>query len=380
MRQIQWTPERRQELWRRRRTGEPIPNIAQAIGCCSFSVHKELSKTGGIEPPKRKRSPQHLTMLEREEVSRGLAVGESMASIARRLGRPTSTVSREVKRHGGCSSYRAQQADQRAQQNARRPKQRRLESNPVLREQVFALLRHRWAPQQIAGWLKVEFPHDSNMHISHEAIYRTLYVQARGALKKELVGHLRKRHAIRRPNKNQAATPGTYAIPDMVMISERPPEAADRAVPGHWEGDLLAGSNNSHIITLVERRSRYVILIKTASKSTSDVVAALIEHVQRLPAGMMTTLTWDQGREMASHVRFTVATDVNVYFCDPRSPWQRGSNENTNGLLRQYFPKGTDLSKFTQGQLDYVSAEMNTRPRQTLGWKFPVHVLLAALQ
>lgn len=376
----QWNAETEKELWQRRRRGQPITQIARAMGINEATIRLQLSRTGGMEPAARVRSPRHLTRVEREEISRGLAVDESLASIARRLQRTTSTISREVHRHGGREAYRAERADREALDNALRPKPRRLHTNDVLRKHVFDLIRRRWSPQQIAGRLKSEFPHDASMQVSHETIYRTLYVQARGKLKTELVSHLRKRHAIRHPAKNLAATPGSYAIPDMVMISDRPPEAADRAVPGHWEGDLLAGAKNSHIITLVERRSRYVILIKTDSKSATDVGKALTEHVRRLPEGMMRTLTWDQGREMAGHARFSVATNVQVYFCNPSSPWQRGSNENTNGLLRQYFPKGLDLSKFTQGQLDYVSAEMNTRPRKTLGFKFPVTVLMDTLQ
>ena len=368
------------EIWRRRRSGESLPTIAKALERNVASVFKCLSATGGIAPAPRVRSARHLTLTEREEISRGLAAGWSLASIARCIGRPSCTVSREIARNGGPASYRAGKAEERACTSAGRPKGRRLHWNTALMRVVTIRLKMDWAPQQIAAWLKAEYPHDSSMWVSHETIYRTLYVQARGELKKELISHLRKRHAIRQPKKLLALRPGSYAIPDLVSISERPPEAQDRAVPGHWEGDLLAGSNNSHIITLVERRSRYAILIKTEGKDTVSVVNALTEHVQRLPDGLMRTLTWDQGREMAGHASFTVATDVKVFFCDPSSPWQRGTNENTNGLLRQYFPKGTDVSKFRQTQLDYVSWLLNTRPRKTLSYKTPAATLMAALQ
>lgn len=367
-------------IWELRAEGQTLPTIARAVNVSAAVVNKCLSATGGVRPQGRHRSARHLSVLEREEISRGLCAKRALAEIAREIGRPTSTVSREVSRNGGAGAYRAVEAEERARDCARRPKPRKMLSNPRLTAAVYRKLRRKWSPEQVASWLKDEYRHDCSMQASHETIYRTLYVQARGELKKELVSHLRKRHAIRHPKKLAAVRPGAYVIPDLVNISQRPAQAEDRAVPGHWEGDLLCGSKNTQIITLVERRSRYVILIKADSHDTACVVNALTEHVQRLPEGMMLTLTWDQGREMAAHATFSISTDVKVFFCDPRSPWQRGSNENTNGLLRQYFPKYTDLSKFTQGQLDYVAAEMNTRPRQTLGWKTPLTTLMSALR
>lgn len=367
-------------IWELRAQGQTLPAIARAVNVSAAVVHKCLSATGGVRPPGRRRSSRHLSIPEREEISRGLSANRALADIARAIGRPTSTVSREVSRNGGALAYRAAAAEERARNCARRPKPRKMSSSSKLTAAVYRKLRRKWSPEQVASWLKDEYRHDGSMQASHETIYRTLYVQARGELKKELVSHLRKRHAIRHPRKLAAVRPGAYVIPELVNISQRPAEAEDRAVPGHWEGDLLCGSKGTQIITLVERRSRYVILIKTDSHDTASVVNALTEHVQRLPQGMMLTLTWDQGREMAAHATFSVSTDVKVFFCDPKSPWQRGSNENTNGLLRQYFPKYTDLSTFTQGQLDYVAAEMNTRPRQTLGWKTPLTTLMSALR
>ncbi len=367
------------EIWRRRRLGEGVTAIARAIQRNEATVHDVLSATGGIAPAPRCRSPRHLSSVDREEISRRLVAGESLRTIARHLRRPASTVSREIARNGGPQAYRAVQAEESAWQRARRPKLRKLQANRPLMKHVLDKLTLDWAPEQIAIWLKQQYPHDAGMQVSHEAIYQTLYVQARGEFKTELVRHLRKRHAIRHPKSSQTLRPGTYAIPDMVNISERPPEAADRAVPGHWEGDLLCGSNNSQIITLVERRSRYAILIQAKSRDTKTVIDALIAQIQRLPEGILKTLTWDQGREMAGHMRFSVATDVKVYFCDPSSPWQRGSNENTNGLLRQYFPKGMDLSGVHQMQLDYISWKLNTRPRKTLGGRTPAETLMAAL-
>ena len=356
-------------MWALRKSGRTIEAIAEQLGLSENTVYGWLRSRGGIAPVPRSRSPRQLSLPEREEISRSLAQGLAIREIARTLGRSASTVSREIRRNGGMEGYRAVGADEQAFKRARRPKACALARRPALAELVAAKLEEDWSPEQIALWLKVTYPNDPEMYVSHEAIYRTLYVQARGALKKELASHLRQRHAIRRPK--TLAMPKRKAIPDMVNISERPPEANDRAVPGHWEGDLISGSNNSHIITLVERCSRYVMLLKIQSKDTATVVGALTEHVQRLPDNLMQTLTWDQGREMAGHRNFTVDTDVQVFFCDPSSPWQRGTNENTNGLLRQYFPKGTDLSVHTQADLDKVAMRLNTRPRKTLGVMTP---------
>ena len=301
-----------------------------------------------------------------------------MRSIARQLGRSASTISREIARNGGPEHYRAAQAEHRASRQAQRPKACLLSTHERLRGVVAEKLRANWSPQQISGWLQEVHHNEPAMQISHETIYRSLFVQAKGVLKKELIAHLRSGRAIRR-GKTATAKGHPRGIVDAVSIRERPPEAEDRAVPGHWEGDLICGSRNSYIATLVERHSRFAMLVKLDNRETLTVVQALTQLVQRLPEGVMTTLTWDQGKELAAHKQFTVATDVQVYFCDPRSPWQRGTNENTNGLLRQYFPKGTDLSVFTQAQLDGVADQLNTRPRKTLGFKTPADTLTRAL-
>ena len=367
-------------LWRRRQEGTALREIAKALGTSLSSVYGVVKRRGGIAPRPRTRSARVLSLVEREEISRQLARRTSMRPIARALGRAPSTISREIHRHGGPIHYRAAGADAAAWDRARRPKRCRLAHHRALRRVVAEKLAAAWAPQQIAGWLVSEHPDDPTMRVSHETIYRTLYVQARGVLKKQLMAHLRRQRTMRRARAGLTTRPGGRAqIIDAVSISERPPTVADRAVPGHWEGDLLAGAKNSHIATLVERRSRYVHLVKVEGKDTASVVSALIREVQRLPKGLMASLTWDRGMEMAQHQLFSVVTDVQVYFCDPRSPWQRGSNENTNGLLRQYFPHGTDLRPFTQRQLDKVAQQLNTRPRQTLGFKTPAAVLAATV-
>jgi IS30 family transposase len=308
-----------------------------------------------------------------------MAADQSIREIARTLGRPPSTISREVNRNGGRIRYRAQEADARAWRQAERPKRCRLSGEPQLRALVAAKLQLEWSPEQIAGWLRREYAGDATMHISPETIYRTLYVQTRGALKKELVAHLRRRHPLRRSKKYSTAGQPRGHIIDAISIAERPASIEDRAVPGHWEGDLLAGGKNSHIATLVERHSRYVQLVKVTGKDAETVVRALTRHIQQLPDGMMESLTWDRGMEMAYHKRFTIATDVTVYFCDPQSPWQRVTNENTNGLLRQYLPKGTDLSEVSQAQLNAIARRLNMRPRKTLGFMTPAEKLASAV-
>lgn len=368
-----------QRVWTEWRRGQSTTSIAAALGASLGTVYGELARHGGIAPAPRRRSPRTLSLAEREEISRGLAADHSLQAIAATLGRAPSTISREIRRHGGHAHYRAALADQAAWQCARRPKRCRLAQHARLRHVVARQLRADWSPQQIARWLVTEFPDDPTMRVSHETIYRTLYIQARGALKKELQAHLRRRRTLRRARGAKVTGQGRGQIVDAISISERPPTIDDRAVPGHWEGDLLAGAKNSHIATLVERHSRYVHLVKVAGKDTTSVVDALIREVQRLPTGLMASLTWDRGMELADHPRFRVATDVAVYFCDPRSPWQRGSNENTNGLLRQYFPHGTDLRPFSQRQLDAIAKKLNTRPRETLGWKTPAATLAATI-
>ncbi len=359
------------ELWDRWQRGESQKAIGRVFGKPSSSIHFQLAPFGGIRPAARQRSALSLSLSEREEISRGIAAGEAMAAIARKLGRATSTISREVDRNGGRARYRAAAAEQRAWDEARRPKQCKLSGNRRLARLVAKKLQLEWSPQQIAGWLKWQYPQDEACQVSHETIYRSLYVQARGALKKELIKHLRTQRTMRRSRHGNRSGEGQGQIKDMITISERPASVEDRAVPGHWEGDLLAGSNNSHIGTLVERHTRYLMLMKVANKDTQTVVNALIKHAKKLPRELYKSLTWDRGKELSGHKRFSLATKIDVYFCDPQSPWQRGSNENTNGLLRQYFPKGTDLSVHSQAHLNKIARRLNERPRQTLDFHTP---------
>ena len=367
------TKFQRSELWQRWKKGESTHEIAAAVGCHSGTVSWHVRYYGGIEPAARVRSKVHLTLAEREEISRGLAAGRSLREIATGLNRAPSTITREVKRNGGGEPYRAESAEQAAWARAKRPKPCLLASNEPLRELVTQQLQQNWSPQQIARWLRHRPDNAADMQVSHETIYRSLFVQAKATLKQELTQHLRSGKRTRRTLKRVDNKRGQ--IVGAVSISQRPPEASDRAVPGHWEGDLIVGAKNTYVATLVERRSRYVMLAKLGGKDSTTVVDALIELAKRLPQDMMRTLTWDRGTELAQHARFTVASDVQVYFCDPRSPWQRGTNENTNGLLRQYLPKTQDLSVYSQQQLDEIARQLNTRPRETLGWRFPVDVL-----
>ncbi len=357
------------DVWRRWRQGESLQTIGRALGWATKCMRYVVAGTGGRPPAPRRRSRLALTADEREEISRGLASGDSLRAVGRRVGRAPSTVSREVRRHGGRHTYRAAAADASAWARSRRPKPCRLASRRELRAAVAAKLALEWSPQQIAGWLRHVYPDNPEMHVSHETIYLSLFVQSRGVLKKALMAHLRQRRTYRRP-KNAAAHPGGRIV-DAVSIRERPATVEDRAIPGHWEGDLLAGAANSYIATLVERSSRYVLLIRLRGKETRHVVQALTQRVRRLPGGLMASLTWDRGYELAAHRTFSIATGVQVYFCDPQSPWQRGSNENTNGLLRQYMPRRTDLSRYQQPQLDAIAHRLNTRPRKTLGYRTP---------
>jgi len=359
------------EVWDRYQRGESLSAIGRAFGKPSSSIYGQLAPHGGIRPALRRRSRLALTLAEREEISRAIVAGRSMRSMAGTLGRSPSTVSREIGRNGGYARYRASLADERAWARARRPKRCKLASHRWLQEVVELKLELEWSPQQIAGWLKDVYPGEKSYQVSHETIYRSLFIQARGALKKELQHHLRSKRAIRRSGKASEHTERRGQIPDMVSIRERPAAVEDRAVPGHWEGDLIAGSKNTYIATLVERHTRYVMLAKVASRDTETVINALIEQAQKLPRELYQSLTWDRGKELTDHKRFSLATDIEVYFCDPRSPWQRGSNENTNGLLRQYFPKRTDLSVHSQEHLDNIARRLNERPRQTLGFKTP---------
>ena len=362
------------EIWDRRGEGESLSAIARHVGRGAETIRRYVLLTGGVRPRPRTKSRRELTVVEREEISRGLAAKHSCHAIARRIRRAPSSVSREVARNGGRVGYRATEAEQAALRRSRRPKASKLVLCPRLRVEVEARLSLRWSPQQISAFLKVEYAQDPDMQISHETIYLSLFVQSRGALRQELARHLRTRRLVRQTKKQLSS--GRGQIVDKVMISERPAEAADRAVPGHWEGDLLLGSKNNGIGTLVERSSRYAMLFTLPNGFTAERVSeALAKTVLTLPASLRRSLTWDQGPEMAGHVRFTVDTGLAVYFCDPRSPWQRGSSENTNGLLRQYFPRGQSLARVTQDELDRVADELNGRPRQTLGWHSPTQKL-----
>ncbi len=368
------------EVWERRKDGELTRSIARRLGRNGSSIRRLFEDAGGVCPAPRRRAEHHLSLLEREEISRGVATGESLRVIASRLRRAVSTVSREVARNGGRDTYRAHRADRAAWQRARRPQPAKLATNERLRHVVEDLLAVRWSPQQISGWLRHTYPSDEAMHVSHETIYLTLFIQARGGLKRELTQHLRTRRANRRP-KGTRPPSGKGKIVDPVMISQRPAEVEDRAVPGHWEGDLLMGKRQTAIGTLVERWSRYVMLFALPDGHSADAVrVALEETVQQLPIHLWHSLTWDQGKEMAQHAQFSIDTGIQVYFCDPKSPWQRGSNENTNGLLRQYFPKGTDMAALTQADLDFAAHQLNGRPRQTLDWMSPSEKLAEALQ
>ena len=375
------TPEQRQQVWGQWNAGKTLEAISAALATSTTSVHHELRVHGGITPSVRRRAPHHLSREEREALARwrvGERGGISQREAARRLGRAPSTISREIRRNGARTAqtrrYEAATADRRAWQRARRPKPCALAGNARLRAVVAEQLAADWSPRQISAWLRMSHPDEPAMQLSAETIYRSLYVQARGVLRQALTSHLRRGRSLRR-SASRVRLAGRGGIVDAIAISARPAEADDRAVPGHWEGDLLAGARNSFLATLVERASRYVVLVRVPGKDSLRVVDALVDATQRLGPGMMRSLTWDRGTELAQHRRFTVATDIQVYFCDPHSPWQRGTNENTNGLLRQYFPKGMDLSGVTQRQLDTVAVKLNTRPRETLGWQSPAVAL-----
>jgi len=365
------SPERKAELWDRWKNGQSLSEIGSALGKHAASIFGVVVRSGGIAPATRRRSRLALTMSEREEISRGIAAGATIRQIAVAIQRSPSTVSREITRHGGAARYRAAEAESQAWDQARRPKLCLLARNSELQRVVARKLQLDWSPQQIAGWLKAHFAHDGGMRVSHETIYRSLFIQARGVLKRELIGHLRSGRLMRRAKNANTAGQARGQIIDAISIRERPAEIEDRAIPGHWEGDLITGSKNTHIATLVERHSRFTMLVKVNGKDTASVVTALTKQVRKLPAELRRSLTWDRGMELAEHKRFTVATNVQVYFCDPQSPWQRGTNENTNGLLRQYFPKGTDLSQYSQVDLNKIALRLNQRPRKTLGFHTP---------
>ncbi len=370
-RRIYFTSEQKSEIWDRWQRGESMSSIGCGFDRNSSSIYPLLSRTGGIRPPKRKRSRLALTLDERELISRGIAALDSIRSIAQNLCRPASTVSREISRNGGYDKYSAVDAENRAWVRALRPKYCKLSTNKLLQRVISNKLTIHWSPEQIAGWLKRKYPNEEHNQVSHETIYRSLFVQARGVLKKELMQYLRSKRTIRRSRHASLKRDGLGQIKDAVSIRERPVSVEDRAVPGHWEGDLIGGSKNSYIATLVERHSRYVMLAKVANKDTQSVVSALIKQAHKLPRELYKSLTWDRDKELADHKRFTLATDVDVYFCDPQSPWQHGSNENTNRLLREYFPKGTDLSAYSQAHLNKIACQLNERPRKTLKFETP---------
>ena len=368
---LKYTESMTSSIWDRYQQGDSIWSIARSFDRPSSSIHGQIAQSGGIRPLARKRRPQALSLAEREEISRGIVARHSIRTIASQLDRSPSTVSREISRNGGYQDYRAAQADQNAWDKALRPKACKLVLNRNLSKVVGLKLKRKWSPQQIAGWLKRENPGNEFNQVSHETIYRSLFIQARGALKKELQEYLRSKRSIRRAKRSSLKGIGLGAMRNAISISERPASVEDRAVPGHWEGDLIEGKNKSFIATLVERHSRYVVLVKLKDKRSETVVSALIKQARKLPDELYKSLTWDRGSEMTNHQRFTLETNIKVYFCDPQSPWQRGSNENTNRLLRDYFPKGTDLSVHSQKKLDWVARELNERPRKTLEYETP---------
>jgi IS30 family transposase len=368
---IYYSESQKALMWDRWQKGDTLHQIARLFDRYHTSIRGILAETGGIRPAPRRRSRLALTLAEREDISRAIVAGHSIRSIASSLERAPSTISRELSRNGGEERYRASQADQAAWDRARRPKICKLAENRVLAHIVASKLQLLWSPEQIAGWLKRTYPDDETFQVSHETIYRSLFIQARGVLKKELLQHLRRTRAMRRSRHHTQKFDDRRRIRDAVSISERPATVEDRAVPGHWEGDLLCGTSSSQIATLVERHSRYVMLVKVASKDAETFANTLIKNARKLPQELYKPLTWDRGTEMADHQRFTLATDIKVYFCDPQNPWQRGSNENTNGLLRQYFPKGIDLSAYSQAKLNAVARKLNERPRKTLNYETP---------
>ncbi|MGP0593005.1 IS30 family transposase [Nitrospira sp. T9] len=368
---IYFNTEQRADIWDRWQRGESLSSIGRLFERESSSIYSILVSSGGIRPPTRSRSRLALSLAEREEISRGVARNQSIRGMARQMKRSPSTISRELARNGGYESYRASAADQATWERAHRSKSCKLAQHRSLAKVVAAKLNQQWSPQQIAGWMKRTSPENEQARVSHETIYRSLYIQARGVLKKELQACLRSQRAMRRSKHASLKRQGLGKITQAVSIKDRPASVEDRAVPGHWEGDLIGGTHNSYIATLVERQSRYVMLAKIEKKDAKTVTTALIKHAQRLPVELYKSLTWDRGTEMANHRQFTLATDIAVYFCDPKSPWQRGSNENTNRLLRQYLPKGTDLSRYTQAQLNKVARQLNERPRKTLHYETP---------
>ena len=367
-----FAPEEIEEVWERLRNGQSVRSVAIGLGRYPSAVRGLIKRSGGVPPlVVKSRGPRFLSIWEREEISRALLMGNSIRSIARELNRSASTISREIRRNTFVGQYHPLRAEKSAALRARRPKQAKLAITPALRAVVEAKLELCWSPQQISAWLRIHYPDDKEMHVSHETIYMSLFVQGRGALRRELHRNLRTHRALRRRQGSQPFA-GQGHIPNMVNISQRPAEIEDRAIPGHWEGDLIIGRGKTAIGTLVERNTRYVMLFALEKLSAENVLIEMTAKIMTLPRQLRKSITWDQGTEMAQHQQFTIDSGIQIYFCDPRSPWQRGSNENTNGLLRQYLPKGTDLSVHTDEKLDAIAEELNNRPRQTLGWVTPL--------
>ncbi len=372
------TDKKKAVIWTEWENGSPMSRIAKAIDKPPATVFSYLQYHGGIRPRQRVRSANELSLEEREEISRGIAAGLSVRSIASLVMRSPSTISREINRNGGTSKYRATDAEKAAWKRGRRPKLYVLEANTTLRDLVSAKLSEDWSPEQISGWLQLTYSHDETLRVSHETIYKSLFIATRGLFRKELRNHLRTRRKFRHSKRHRAGR--GVQISNAVSIRDRPATIEDRSIPGHWEGDLIHGANNSYIATVVERQSRFTVLVKVQGKSTAYVVSALSRQMGKLPQLLQKTLTWDRGTEMADHCKFSIATDMQVFFCDPSSPWQRGTNENTNGLLRQYFPKGTCVARYSQAELDAIAAKLNNRPRKTLSFHTPADKLKAVLQ
>ncbi|MCB9609014.1 MAG: IS30 family transposase [Polyangiaceae bacterium] len=369
-----FSPDEKKELWRRWKAGESLSVIARAQGRKPATISGFLAAHGGVAPAAAVRGERGLSCADREGISRGLAAGDSMRAIARAISRPPSTVHREIARNGGRLAYRAARAEERAHAQRRRPKPRRLGRPGTLRTTVIEKLEELWSPEQIAGWLRLEYPRDLTMWISHETIYRALYLRDESLLGRGLVKCLRTRRRMRRSRQSTTSGQARGQIVGAVSIRLRPRAVETRRQVGHWEGDLITGSSNTHIATLVERHSRATILVRVDGKDSLTVTNALSRVFKRMPSATCRSLTWDRGTELAQHQVFTRKTGVPVYFCDPQSPWQRGTNENTNGLLRQYFPKGTRLDA-SQVELDRVALALNSRPRKTLGFQTPAHAL-----
>lgn len=375
-----FTEHQQNAIWSLWSQGKSLSEIGRQLNKHAGSIFCFLQKYGGIKPTKPTRSKRALTLLEREEISRGLSANLSIRHIAKSLNRSPSTISREIKRNGGITKYRAISADKQTWIRAKRPKKSKLQINIGLNGIITDKLSSKWSPEQISGYLKHTYPDDPTMHISHESIYKTLYVQSRGHLKKELLKHLRTQRVMRQSKQFNTKGNARGGIIDAVSIHDRPKEIDDRTVPGHWEGDLICGSNKSYIATLVERTSRFTLLVKLSGNDTASVVNAITNKIIELPIQLKKSLTWDRGMELAKHKKFTIDTEIKVYFCDPQSPWQRGTNENTNRLLRQYMPKKTDLSIHSQNDLDQIAKELNERPRKTLNFLSPADRLSQVLQ